>query len=30
MAPMLHSGCMARLTKERTEELQELLDWASL
>ncbi|WP_260582831.1 lysozyme inhibitor LprI family protein [Sphingopyxis sp. PET50] len=24
MAPMLHSGCMARLTKERTAELEEL------
>lgn len=24
MAPMLHSGCMARLTRERTAELKEL------
>ncbi|HZG31901.1 MAG TPA: lysozyme inhibitor LprI family protein [Sphingopyxis sp.] len=24
MAPMLHSGCMARLTKQRTAELKEL------
>jgi uncharacterized protein YecT (DUF1311 family) len=24
MAPMLHSGCMARLTRERTVELKEL------
>ncbi len=26
MAPMLHSGCMARLTKERTAELKELAE----
>lgn len=26
MAPMLHSNCMARLTRERTAELKELVD----
>jgi len=26
MAPMLHSGCMARLTKERTEQLKALVE----
>lgn len=26
MAPMLHSGCMARLTRERTAELKELIE----